>query len=148
MWIVHELDCITSVANNDIFFWQQRRIFAHANAEEEGGRETVLFLPIRFQYAGIFIAIGLLCANIYRWPYVYSAQTWAKFGLRRTHVKVTCVIIIKYIIYVRIQFILFFYYYGIFYCYCILTLRWLMSYIYGAPILDVSRSHTTTQHSR
>src|SRR5215475_9174225 len=23
-----------------------------------------------------------------------------------------------------------------------------MSYIYGAPILDVSRSHTTTQHSR
>ena len=37
--------------------------------------------------------------------------------------------------------------------YC-LTLRRLMSYIYiyiyiyGAPILDVSRSHTTTQHSR
>ena len=31
---------------------------------------------------------------------------------------------------------------------CILTLRLLMSYIYGAPILDVSRSHTTTQHSR
>jgi len=31
-----------------------------------------------------------------------------------------------------------------------LTLRFLMSYIhiYGAPILDVSRSHTTTQHSR
>jgi len=26
----------------------------------------------------------------------------------------------------------------------LLTLRWLMSYIYGAPILDVSRSHTTT----
>jgi len=30
----------------------------------------------------------------------------------------------------------------------ILTLWRLMSYIYGAPILDVSRSHTTTQHSR
>ena len=29
-----------------------------------------------------------------------------------------------------------------------LTLRRVMSYIYGAPILDVSRSHTTTQHSR
>jgi len=29
-----------------------------------------------------------------------------------------------------------------------ITLRVLMSYIYGAPILDVSRSHTTTQHSR
>ena len=29
-----------------------------------------------------------------------------------------------------------------------LTLRRLMSYIYGAPILDVSRSHTTTQYSR
>ena len=29
-----------------------------------------------------------------------------------------------------------------------LTLRLLMSYIYGAPILHVSRSHTTTQHSR
>ena len=29
-----------------------------------------------------------------------------------------------------------------------LTLRRLMSYIYGAPILDVSRSHTTSQHSR
>jgi hypothetical protein len=29
-----------------------------------------------------------------------------------------------------------------------LTLRLLISYIYGAPILDVSRSHTTTQHSR
>ena len=29
-----------------------------------------------------------------------------------------------------------------------LTLRLLMSYIYGAPILDVSRSHTTTEHSR
>ena len=28
------------------------------------------------------------------------------------------------------------------------TFRLLMSYIYGAPILDVSRSHTTTQHSR
>ena len=27
----------------------------------------------------------------------------------------------------------------------VLTLRLLMSYIYGAPILDVSRSHTTTQ---
>ena len=41
-------------------------------------------------------------------------------------------------------------------CTCPLTLRRLMSYIYiyiyiyiyGAPILDVSRSHTTTQHSR
>jgi len=30
----------------------------------------------------------------------------------------------------------------------ILTLRRLMSYIYGAPILDVSRSHTMAQHSR
>jgi hypothetical protein len=29
-----------------------------------------------------------------------------------------------------------------------LTLRWLMSYTYEAPILDVSRSHTATQHSR
>jgi hypothetical protein len=29
-----------------------------------------------------------------------------------------------------------------------LTLRILMSYIYEAPILDVSRSHKTTQHSR
>ena len=29
-----------------------------------------------------------------------------------------------------------------------LTLRLLMSYLYGAPVLDVSRSHTTTQHSR
>ena len=29
-----------------------------------------------------------------------------------------------------------------------LTFRLLMSYIYGAPILDVSRSHTTKQHSR
>ena len=30
----------------------------------------------------------------------------------------------------------------------LLTFRRLMSYIYGAPIFDVSRSHTTTQHSR
>ena len=30
----------------------------------------------------------------------------------------------------------------------LLTFRLLMSYIYEAPILDVSRSHTTTQHSR
>ena len=30
----------------------------------------------------------------------------------------------------------------------LLTLRRLMSYKYGEPILDVSRSHTTTQHSR
>jgi len=29
-----------------------------------------------------------------------------------------------------------------------LTIRLLMPYIYGAPILDVSRSHTTTRHSR
>jgi len=29
-----------------------------------------------------------------------------------------------------------------------LIFRLLMSYIHGAPILDVSRSHTTTQHSR
>jgi len=29
-----------------------------------------------------------------------------------------------------------------------LIIRLLMSYIYGAPILDVSRSHTTTHHSR
>jgi hypothetical protein len=27
-----------------------------------------------------------------------------------------------------------------------LTLRLLMLYVYGAPILDVSRSHKTTQH--
>jgi len=30
----------------------------------------------------------------------------------------------------------------------LLPFRRLMSNIYGAPILDVSRSHTTTQHSR
>ena len=30
----------------------------------------------------------------------------------------------------------------------LLTFRLLMSYIYGAPILDVSRSHTMTQRSR
>ena len=30
----------------------------------------------------------------------------------------------------------------------LLTLRQLMLYMYGAPILDVSRSHTTTHHSR
>jgi len=30
----------------------------------------------------------------------------------------------------------------------LLTFRLLMSYVYEAPILDVSRSHTTTQHSR
>jgi len=30
----------------------------------------------------------------------------------------------------------------------LLTLRLLTSCIYGPPILDVSRSHTTTQHSR
>ena len=30
----------------------------------------------------------------------------------------------------------------------LLTFRRLMSYIYGAPILDVSKSRTTTQHSR
>ena len=30
----------------------------------------------------------------------------------------------------------------------LLTFRRLMPYIYGAPILDVCRSHTTTQHSR
>jgi len=29
-----------------------------------------------------------------------------------------------------------------------LTIRLLMSYIHGAPILDVSRSYTTTHHSR
>jgi len=29
-----------------------------------------------------------------------------------------------------------------------LTLRVLMSYVYGVHILDVSRSHTTTHHSR
>jgi len=29
-----------------------------------------------------------------------------------------------------------------------LILRLLMSYIYGAHILDVSRSHTTTHHSQ
>jgi len=29
-----------------------------------------------------------------------------------------------------------------------LPLRLLMSYIHGVPILDVSRSHTTTHHSR
>jgi len=29
-----------------------------------------------------------------------------------------------------------------------LTLRLLIAYIYGAHILDVSRSHTTTHHSR
>ena len=30
----------------------------------------------------------------------------------------------------------------------LLTFRLLMSYIYGAPILDVSRSHATTLYSR
>ena len=38
--------------------------------------------------------------------------------------------------------------YGIVIVHARLTLRRLMSYIYGASILDVSRSHTTTQHSR
>jgi len=33
-------------------------------------------------------------------------------------------------------------------CLLCLTLRLLMSYIYGAPILDLSSSHTTTHHSR
>ena len=32
-------------------------------------------------------------------------------------------------------------------CALSLTLRWLMSYIYGAPILDVSRSHNDAQQS-
>jgi len=32
--------------------------------------------------------------------------------------------------------------------YAELTLRQLMLYTYGAPILDVSRSHTTTHHGR
>jgi len=36
----------------------------------------------------------------------------------------------------------------IWYMLYLLTLRRLMSYIYGAPIFDVSRWHTTTQHSR
>ena len=40
------------------------------------------------------------------------------------------------------------YYFLVSLFYTFLTLRLLMSYIYGAPILDVSRSHTTTQHSR
>jgi hypothetical protein len=66
------------------FFLQQRRIFARAVAEEQGGRillgdnrsgGAVLLLSIRIQYAGIFIAFRLLYVNIYRWPYVYSAQT-------------------------------------------------------------------------
>ena len=30
----------------------------------------------------------------------------------------------------------------------LLNFRRLLSYIYGVPILDLSRSHTTTQHSR
>jgi len=30
----------------------------------------------------------------------------------------------------------------------LLTFRLLLSYIHAAPILDVSRSHKTTQHSR
>ena len=33
---------------------------------------AVLLLPIRHHYAGIFIVVGLLCVNIYRWPYLYS----------------------------------------------------------------------------
>ena len=44
----------------------------------------------------------------------------------------------------------YYYYYYYYLCYnCqYLTLRLLMSYIYGAHIFDVSRSHTTTHHSR
>lgn len=58
-------------------------MFARANAEE-GGRillgdnisgGAVLLLPIRLQFAGIFIVIGLLCVNVCRCRYVYSAQT-------------------------------------------------------------------------
>ena len=37
--------------------------------------------------------------------------------------------------------------YVVYFC-MLLILRRLMSYIYGASILDISRSHTTTQHSR
>jgi len=33
-------------------------------------------------------------------------------------------------------------------CLVCLSLRLLMSYVYGTPILDVSRLHTTTHHSR
>jgi len=45
---------------------------------------------------------------------------------------------VSYTIHLRQQYMYYFY----------LTLSRLMSYIYGTPILDVSRSHTTTQHSR
>jgi len=44
--------------------------------------------------------------------------------------------------------VMYIHFYFTFKLYKYLTLRRLMSYIYGAPILDVSRSHTTTQHSR
>ena len=52
---------------------------------------------------------------------------------------------IKYLILSLFQKMSVFFDFGIRYY---LTLRSLTLYIYGAPILDVSRSHTTTQHSR
>jgi len=67
-------------------------------------------------------------------PILYILRGTHFFSMR----KETYVLSLQYSLTIKVKLVIYF----------VLTLRLLMSYIYGAPILGVSRSHTTTQYSR
>ena len=91
-------------------------------------------LPLNITtYKSYWFYFGAVCCNFYKnKPFVFSSRI--RLTLLSLDVYWGCLLdIVLWTVHRTAAF---------------LTLRWLMSYIYGAPILDVSRSHTMTQHSR
>ena len=81
------------------------------------------------------------------WPYQvqFSYVNSNQFPFRNTEYHYTVLLFLNWLLFKRFPLPKFCVHFS---CSQSLTLRLLMSYIYGAPTLDVSRSHTTTQHSR
>ena len=110
---------------------------------------------------GVFRHVGMWNSDAGELPRIKHTifRTWRNFEIKKSyHVLVmliaswgeyVCIVVEEFMFTGRFHcFVLELTYYSVYSNTILLTLRRLMSYIYGAPILDVSRSHTTTQHSR
>ena len=101
-----------------------------------GGKKNVKMWDLACSvYGFIFYFLACIISSYPAWWRSFEAETFS------------FIIHIKYIVVLRAFFLIIDGYMSTT-GYPIVTLRRLMLYIYGAPILDVSRSHTTTQHSR
>ena len=120
---------------------------SNSGNKRDENAENRTYLPVRIKLVTRIVKLGrkkaVLTSNEYRSLYVFNDPNMQLLNLMFMG---PCIVIIFWYIMPprctnhRVD----------------LTLRRLMSYIYiyiyiyiyGAPILDVSRSHTTTQHSR